>query len=70
MKLLLIIKIHSIIFIIQLKLIIEEDFYNRLINIDSSSIINEYIDIKTFFYEIKRLLNKKIIREKTYYLVK
>ena len=70
LKLLSIIKIHSMIFITQFELITNFNLYNRLINVDSFSIINEYANTKTFFYKIEKLFDKRIIRNKIYYLIK
>ena len=70
LQLFFIMKIHSIIFITQLKSITKNiDFYDRIfkkvifvVENDSNSIVS--------FYEIKRLLNKRIIRKHFHYLMK
>ena len=65
-----IMKIHLMIFITQLKSATSDsNSYNKKIN-DFFSMINEYVDTNTFSYEIKRLLNKRVIRNKSYYLIK
>ena len=65
-----IMKIHSVIFITQLKSITSDsNLYDRKIS-DLFSMINEYININVSSYEIKRLLNKRVIRNKLYYLIK
>ena len=69
-QLLLIMRIHSMIFITQLKSItFDSNSYDRKIN-DLLSMINEYINIDVSSYEIKRLLNMRVIRNKSYYLIK
>ena len=63
-------KIHSVIFITQLKLIISDsDLYDKKIS-DFFSMINEYVNANASLYEIKRLLNKRVIKNKLYYLIK
>ena len=70
LQLFFIMKIHSMIFITQLKSTTSDsDSYNKKIS-NLFSIINEYADTNAFSYEIKRLLNKRIIRNKPYYLIK
>ena len=70
LQLFLIMKIHLMIFITQLKLItFNSNSYDRKIS-DLSPMFDEYIDIDVLLYEIKRLLNKRIIRNKSYYLIK
>ena len=66
-----IMKIHSIIFITQLKSTIKKsNSYNRVINSKSSSVKKKEFNL-AFHYEIKRLLNKKTTtRKKVQYLVK
>ena len=65
-----IMRIHSVIFITQLKLItFDSDSYGREIS-DLLSMINKYINIDVSSYEIERLLNKRVIRNKSYYLIK
>ena len=69
LQLFFIMKIYLIIFIAQLKLIISDlNSYNRKIS-NFSSIINEYININILLYKIKRLLNKRVIKNKLYYLI-
>ena len=65
-----IMRIHSMIFIAQLKSItFDSNLYDKEIS-DPFLIINEYINTDAFSYEIKRLLNKRIIKNKSYYLIK
>ena len=69
-QLLFIIKTYSIIFITQLKSIISDlNSYDREIS-ELFSMINEYININISSYEIKRLLNKRVIKNKSYYWIK
>ena len=64
-----VIKIHSIINVTQLKSKSSKtNSYNRSINSELSSIIE--IDFETFFYTLKRILNKRISRGQVYYLMK
>ena len=64
-------KIHSMIFIAQLKSITSSpDSYDRNFVLDSSIVLNEHANIDVFFYEIKRLIDKRIIKDKTHYLIK
>ena len=70
-------RIHSIIFIIQLKFkIFENNSYNKIINKKLLLIKNENVESnfelarETSLYEIEQLLNKKISCEKSKYLVK
>ena len=77
LKLSSIMRIHSVIFITQLKSkSFENDFYDRVSNKDSSSMKNENaksdfeLTQQTSSYEIKRLLFKKMFRDKSKYLVK
>ena len=42
--------------------------YNWLINFESSSIVE--VNFETFFYVLKRILNKRVFRDQTYYLIK
>ena len=73
LKLSSIIKIHLVVFIAQLKSItfslLNSDSYDKRTT-DPSSVINEYVNIDAPFYEIERLLNKRIIKGKPYYLIK
>ena len=73
LKLSSIMKIHLVVFIAQLEpvtfFLLNSDSYDRRV-IDFSFVINEYININAFFYEIERLLNKHIIKGKSYYLMK
>ena len=63
-------KIHSIIFIAQLKSVTKKsNSYERKINIESSSVKKKKNNL-TFHYEIERLLNKKMSREQFQYFVK
>ena len=62
-QLFLIMKLHSIIFITQLKSIIKKsNLYNRVVNSKSSSMKKKFNC--AFHYEIKRLSNKKNHHEK------
>ena len=71
LKLSSIMKIHSVIFIAQLKSITSSsDSYNRNFVFDSSIVLNEHANIDVFFYEIERLIDKRIIKNKTHYLIK
>ena len=71
LKLSLMMKIHSVIFIVQLKSITSSsDSYNRNFVFDSSIVLNEHANIDVFFYEIERLIDKRIIKNKTHYLIK
>ena len=71
LKLFSIMKIHSVIFITQLKSATSDiDFYERIVDKNSSSIKKENFHSKTFHYEIKRLLNKRMSRNQSQYLVK
>ena len=64
-------KIHSVISMTQLEsAIIERDSYNRFTVMKLSSITDEHQDIEASFYKIERLLNKRITRDKIYYLIK
>ena len=73
LKLSSIIKIHFVVFIAQFEsatfFLLNSDSYDRRV-IDFSQMINEYVNIDAFFYEIERLLNKRIIKNKSYYLMK
>ena len=70
LQLFFIMKIYLMIFIVQLKSItFNSNSYNKEIS-DSFSMINDYVDTNASSYEIKRLLNKRIIRNKSYYLIK
>ena len=70
LQLLLIMKIHSMIFIAQLKSVtFDLNSYDRKIS-DFFLMINKYINIDVSSYEVKRLLNKRVIRNKSYYLIK
>ena len=65
-----IMRIHSMIFITQLKSItFDSNSYDKEIS-DPFLIINEYINIDVSSYEIERLLNKRVIKNKSYYLIK
>ena len=65
----LIMKIYSIINITQLKLKSSKtNLCNRLLNFKSSSIVEA--NFETFFYVLKRILNKRIFRDQIYYLMK
>ena len=71
LKLSSIMKIHSMIFIAQLKSIISLfNSYNQNFVLDSSIVLNEHANIDAFFYEIERLIDKRIIKNKAYYLIK
>ena len=59
LKLLLIMQIYSMIFIIQLKLYLDEDFYYRFRSINSSLIIDE--NRSSDFYKIEKIFEKKIV---------
>ena len=64
-----IIKIHSIINITQLKSKLSKtNSYNKSLNFESSSIVEA--NFETFFYILKRILNKRIFRDQIYFLVK
>ena len=68
-----VIKIYSIVFITQLKSIIfDQNFYDKTTNKKSSFVEKKNFVIvkKTFHYEIKRLLDKRIIKKYSHYLVK
>ena len=68
-----IMKIHSIVFITQLKsIILDQNFYDKTTNKKSLFIEKKNFVIvkKTFHYEIKRLLNKRIIKKYSHYLIK
>ena len=70
LQLFLIMRIHSVIFIAQLKSVTSDlNSYDKEIS-DLFSMINEYINIDVLSYEIERLLNKRVIRNKSYYLIK
>ena len=63
-------KIYSIVFITQLKSIVsEENFYDKIANIESL-LIEKKNNNSASHYKIERLLNKKISREKSQYLIK
>ena len=66
-------KIHFVVFIAQFEsatfFLLNSDLYNRRV-INLSSMINEYVNIDAFFCEIERLLDKRIIKGKPYYLMK
>ena len=63
LKLSSIIKIHFVIFIAQLKFVtFDLNSYNKLLKNNSSSIKKNNFDSKILYYEIKRLLNKRINR--------
>ena len=65
-----IMKIHSVIFIAQLKSVTKDtDFYGRILR---KAVFVEENDSNSavFFYEIERLINKRIIREHFHYLIK
>ena len=65
-----IMKIHSIIFIAQLKSITKKsNSYERKINIEPPP-IKEKKNNSTLHYEIERLLNKRVSREQLQYFVK
>ena len=68
-----VIKIYSIVFITQLKSIIfDQNFYDKSINKKSSFVEkkNSIIVKTTSHYEIERLLDKRIIKKHSHYLVK
>ena len=60
--------------IIQLKFaIFDIDFYNRIFDNESFSIKKQRFTISNdfaFYYEIEKLLNKRISREQSQYLIK
>ncbi|KAL8819069.1 MAG: hypothetical protein Q9191_007813, partial [Dirinaria sp. TL-2023a] len=71
LKLSSIMKIHSVIFITQLELVVKDkDSYNRFTNDNVEVVVDKYIDTEASSYEIERLLVKRIIRDKLYYLIK
>jgi len=71
LQLLLVIRIHSIISIAQLKLTTSDfDSYNRFVDRDLSPIENQHIDSNVSNYKIERLLDKRVAHDKPYYLVK
>ena len=74
LKLFFIMKIHSIIFITQLESItFDSNFYDKNIDKDFSSIEEEHfiaLTTQTSHYEIERLINKRVIRNQSYYLIK
>ena len=74
LKLSLIMKIHSIIFITQLESITSDsNLYDRNIDKDFSSIEEKHfiaLTTQTSHYEIERLINKRVIRNQSYYLIK
>lgn len=62
-------RIHLVIFIAQLELVTSSNnSYDKIITIDSFFILKQ--DTSTLLYKIERLLNKRIIKNKLYYLVK
>ena len=64
-----IMKIHSMIFIAQLKSITKKsNSYERKINIEPPSVKKK--NNSTFHYEIEKLLNKRVSREQLQYFVK
>ncbi len=64
-------RIYPIISITQLEPAISEiNFYSRNSEIDSLFVTNVYKKSDASFYKIERLLDKRITRDKTYYLVK
>ena len=58
--------------ITQLKLVVSNiDFYNRILNNESFSIEKQsFINDFAFYYEIEKLLNKRISRKQLQYLIK
>ena len=71
LELLLIMKIHLVIFIVQLELVTPLfNSYNRNLVLDLSIVLNEHTNIDVFFYEIERLVDKQIIKNKAHYLIK
>ena len=71
LKLSSIMKIFSIIFIVQLKSItLSFDSYDWNFILDSSIVLNKHVNINVFFYEIECLINKRIIKNKVHYLIK
>ena len=64
-------KIHSVIFIAQLESATPPpDSYDRNPVLDPSIVLNEHANTDALFYEIERLVDKRIIRDKAHYLVK
>ena len=71
LKLSSIMKIHSVIFIAQLKSTISKsNSYNRHVENNSSSVEKKNSHSKTPLYEIKRLLDKRISKNQFQYLIK
>ena len=71
LKLSSVMKIHPMIFIVQLKSITSSsDSYDRNFVFDSSIVLNEHANIDALFYEIERLIDKRIIKDKIHYLIK
>ena len=76
LKLSLIIKIHSIMLIIQLKFILKDDLYKRIRNTNLFAIEekNENVDFdfifKYKFYKIEKLLKRRDIERNIIYLIK
>ena len=73
LQLLFVMKIYSIVFIIQLKsIILDQNFYDKTTNKKSLFIEKKNFVIvkKAFYYEIKRLFNKSIIKKHSHYLIK
>ncbi len=64
-------RIHLVIFIAQLKFAtLEQDFYHKHFIVDLLFVINAHAKSNAFFYKIKRLIDKRVTRDKLYYLVK
>ena len=71
LKLSSVMKIHFVIFIVQLKSVTSSlDSYDRNLVLDSSIVLNEHANIDVSFYEIERLIDKRIIKDKAHYLIK
>ena len=76
LKLSLIIKIHFIVSITQLKSVSENDFYNRVRNINLSFVKEKDKDVDLDFvfkykpYEIEKLLKRRDIEKNITYLIK
>ena len=65
-----IMKIHSVIFIAQLKPTTSDSNPYDKETSDLPPMIDEYADTNAPSYEIERLLNKRVTRNKSYYLIK
>lgn len=68
MKLLLIMRIHFVIFIAQFELYFDNDFYYYSRSFNLFFIVDE--DYLFDFYKIKKILEKKIVNNKSQYLFK